>query len=40
MMRLALLAHDPSTEDMRHYLRRRHGDVLPDGLFLDEAWTA
>lgn len=31
------LQHDPSLEDARDYLRRNHGDVIPEGLLADVA---
>lgn len=30
------LAHDPSLDDIRRYLKEHHGDVLPPDLFSDE----
>lgn len=30
------LQHDPSLDDARDYLRRNHGDVIPEGLLVDE----
>ena len=29
------LQHDPSLEDARNYLRRNHGDIIPEGLLTD-----
>lgn len=29
------LQHDPSLDDAREYLRRNHGDVIPEGLLAD-----
>lgn len=29
------LQHDPSLDDARDYLRRNHGDVIPEGLLVD-----
>jgi hypothetical protein len=29
------LRHDPTIQDVKNYLSRNHGDVLPDGLFGD-----
>lgn len=29
------LQHDPSLDDARDYLRRNHGDVIPEGLLID-----
>jgi len=31
------LQHDPSLDDAREYLRRNHGDVIPEGLLTDGA---
>lgn len=31
------LQHDPSLDDARDYLRRNHGDVIPEGLLADQA---
>ena len=30
------LQHDPSLDDARDYLRRNHGDVIPEGLLVDQ----
>lgn len=30
------LQHDPSLDDARDYLRRNHGDVIPEGLLADQ----
>ena len=34
------LAHDPSLDDIRRYLKEHHGDVLPAGLFTTQVETA
>lgn len=31
------LQHDPSLDDARDYLRRNHGDVIPEGLLVDQS---
>lgn len=31
------LQHDPSLDDARDYLRRNHGDVIPEGLLVDDS---
>lgn len=33
------LQHDPSLDDAREYLRRNHGDVIPEGLLNEESNT-